>query len=59
MVFPYPATQENLDRNPLYALTHFGGVKERRRAAGKSRFPWFVWLIFLMIGLMALSSLGI
>lgn len=31
LVWPYPATQENLDRNPYYRLFHGADVKRRRQ----------------------------
>ena len=52
MVFPYEATQENLDRHPLYRLTHGRAVRERemaRMAAGqKVGTSWGDVLIFVV-----------
>ena len=44
MVFPYPATQENLDHHPLYRLFHGKAVREREMAeiaaGGKPGTTW-------------------
>lgn len=51
-VFPYPATQENLDRHPLYRLFHAKEVKAREMAMiAADRKPPVNWLdVMVCIG---------
>lgn len=39
LVFPYPATQENLDRNPYYRLFHLADVRRRKSARQGKAVP--------------------
>jgi len=44
LVFPYPATQDNLDRHPLYRMCHGIEIREREQArlaaGGKLTMSW-------------------